>query len=378
MIMSKRFFSLLLLIPCLYLFQSCEGGDYRRESIGEIGSIYVVMDSTQWHSQTADAIRKVFASPIITLPSEQPRFDLTFHSLRTTSDLDFAKKQKNVIFAAPLEDTTSNTAEYLRSLLSKPVQQLVLSGKNFAFPLKDKWYNDQWTLLLTSTSDSTLASHIVNAEQQLLDNLLELQRKRWQAYLYDRGEQFDIEDTLWKRHGWKFRVEHDYVLNVDTANFVSLRRYMPQNDRWIWVWWKDNVTDIDYLDSQWINATRDSLNEQYIRGTEDSSYVTTQYRRAVISRPINFKNYYGLVTRGAWRMTHDLMGGPFVNYTFYVPSQKRLYMMEFSEYAPRYLKRRFIRQFEAMAYTFQADSTLSAEQLSGKTSAPAESARQGR
>ena len=142
---------------------------------------------------------------------------------------------------------------------------------------------------------------------------------------------------------------------------------MPDNDRWIWVWWKDNVNNIDYLDAQWVNATRDSLNEHYIRGTMDSSYVTTEYRTDVISRTINFKGFYGIVTHGRWRMTHGAMGGPFVNYTFYVPYQHRLYSMEFSEFAPRYKKRRFVRQFEAMAYTFQADSTLTPDQISGKS-----------
>jgi len=361
----KRLFSpLLLLLSCLYLFQACSG-DYRKEAVGEPDGIWVVMDSTKWDSQTANAIRKVFGSPVTTLPSEQPRFDLHFLNLQSNSDLDFAKKRKNVIFAAPLNDS-SNTAAYLRSLLSKPVQQLVDNGKNFAFPLKNKWYRDQYTLLLTSTSDSALANKIVSSEQQLLDNLMEFQRQRWQTRIYDRGEVTAIEDTLWKEHGWKIRVQHDYALHVDTTDFVTLRRQMPDNDRWIWIWWKDNVNNIDYLDPQWVNATRDSLNEHYIRGTVDSSYVSTEYRTDVISRTIQFNGFFGIVTHGRWHMINGAMGGPFVNYTFYVPYQHRLYSMEFSEFAPRYKKRRFVRQFEAMAYTFKADSTLTQAQITGK------------
>lgn len=360
--MKRLFTPFLLLVSSLYLFQACSG-DYRREAMGPIDEIYVVMDSTKWHSQTADAIRQVFGSPITTLPSEQPRFDLHFYNLKTNSDLDYAKKMKNVIFAAPLNDS-SNTAAYLRALLSKPVKQLVEGGKNFAFPLKNKWYQNQWTLLLTSTSDSTLAHKILDSQQQLLDDIMTFQRQRYQDEIYSRGEETAIEDTLWKEHGWKIRVQHDYALNdVDTSNFVFLRRSLPDNDRWIWVWWKNNVNNIDNLDPQWVNATRDSLNELYVRGTEDSAYVTTEYRTDVISRTITFKGFYGIVTHGRWRMHHGAMGGPFVNYTFYVPYQHRVYSMEFSEFAPRYKKRRFVRQFEAMAYTFKADSTLTPEQM---------------
>jgi len=174
--MKKIFTPFLLLISSLYIFQACSG-DYRKDATGPIDEIYVVMDSTKWDSQSANAIRKVFGSPITTLPSEQPRFDLHFLNLKDNSDLEFAKQQKNVIFAAPLNDST-NTAAYLRSLLSKPVQQLVESGKNFAFPLRNKWYRNQWTLLLTSTSDSSLAHRILDSEQQLLDNIMTVQRQR--------------------------------------------------------------------------------------------------------------------------------------------------------------------------------------------------------
>jgi hypothetical protein len=374
--MKKIFTPFLLLISSLYIFQACSG-DYRKDATGPIDEIYVVMDSTKWDSQTANAIRKVFGSPITTLPSEQPRFDLHFLNLKDNSDLEFAKEQKNVIFAAPLNDST-NTAAYLRSLLSKPVQQLVENGKNFAFPLKNKWYRNQWTLLLTSTSDSALANRILDSEQQLLDNIMAVQRERYTANIYDQGEQVAIEDTLWKEHGWKIRVEHDYTLDVDTADFVTLRRSLPDNDRWIWVWWKNNVNNIDYLDPQWVNATRDSINEARIQGTEDSAYVTTEYRTDVISRTITFKGFYGIVTHGRWHMHNGAMGGPFVNYTFYVPYQHRLYSMEFAEFAPRYKKRRFVREFEAMAYTFKADSTLTPAQLAGKSLRKSEAGQQAK
>lgn len=349
---------ILLIVSSLY---GCNG-DYRLEAQGPEDQILVVMDSTQWKGQTADAIRSVFGGYITTLPNAERRYTLNFVSLKDNDVLNFAKKQKNVIFAAPI-DGKSNTAKFIRSLLSKNVQARVRSRDNFVFPLKNLWYRNQWTLILTSTSDDTLAKYIHESEPRLLSDIGSVMRRRYTEDIYDRGEQKNLEKKIWDEHGFKIRVEHDYQISADTTHFLSMQFYMPTNDRWIWFWWKDNVSNIDFLGSQWANATRDSLMKIYVRGTRDSSYVTTEYRRDVITKSIMLNGYYTLKTNGTWRMTNDAMGGPFVSYVIYVPEQERLYMMDFSQFAPKYPKKRFVRQFEAMAYTFRADTTLTPAKL---------------
>ncbi len=349
---------ILLVLASLY---GCNG-DYRLEAQGPDDSIMVVMDSTQWKSKTADAIRNVFGGYITTLPNAEPRYNLNFVSLKSNKVLDFAKKQKNVIFAGTI-DGNSNTSKFIRSLLSKEVQSRVRSRDNFVFPLKDLWYRNQWTLILTSTSDDTLAKYIDESEPRLLSDIGKVIRRRNLEDIYDRGEQKNLEKKIWDEHGFSIRVEHDYQISADTTHFLSLQFYMPTNDRWLWVWWKNNVTNIDFLDSHWANATRDSLMKIYVRGTHDSSYVATEYRRDVITKPIMLNGYYTLKTNGTWRMVNDAMGGPFVSYAIYVPEQERLYMLDFSQFAPKYPKRRFVRQFEAMAHTFKADTTLSPAEL---------------
>lgn len=357
-LMGNSAWELLGFIILLLLFSSCSN-KYRPEAVGAHGHVLVVMDSSRWNSQTAKAIRSTFGAYIMTLPQPEPRYDLHFMTLHTTSDLKEAERHKNVIFAATLNEQT-NVGKFMRSILSNQVKNLVRTGKNFAFPLRNKWYNNQWVLLLTANNDSTLAAKIRSDGNQLVNNLTLLELQRWRNYMYQADERTDIENKLWKQHGWKIRVEHDYQLGIDTTDFVTLDRHNIENDRWIWAWWKDNVYSVGNIDKEWIDARRDSLMKIYIRGSRDSSYVTTEYRkpREVISKTINVNGYYTILTKGTWRMTHDAMGGPFVNFTIYVPSQHRLYMIEFQEYAPKYTKRRFVRQFEAMGYTFKADSTF--------------------
>ncbi|HLR32659.1 MAG TPA: DUF4837 family protein, partial [Fodinibius sp.] len=62
-------------------------------------------------------------------------------------------------------------------------------------------------------------------------------------------------------------------------------------------------------------------------------------------------------TLGTWRMTNDAMGGPFANFTIYDENTERLFILEFGQFAPKYDKRRFVRQFRTMLRTFSSDST---------------------
>ena len=71
-------------------------------------------------------------------------------------------------------------------------------------------------------------------------------------------------------------------------------------------------------------------------------------------------------TRGLWRMTADLMGGPFVRYTFYDTAQQRLYIFFGMIYAPQHRfrgqKREFLRQIEVIARTFRTAAQVEAEE----------------
>ncbi len=351
-----------LLIPIIAIFfvSACDS-DYRPMSIGGIDEVIVVMDSTMWDSETALAIEETFGKGITTLPGYEPTYRLMFRDFSTNAQLDDLRRYRNLIFASPIDEET-NVANLIQAILSDEVEQRVRSGDSFAFPMQDRWTRDQWILLLTSTDDDALAEKIINSEDALVGNLLELEFERRKREVYRRGEQFAINDSLWEKHGWKVRMQHDYVWTVREDNAAVFRRYLPENDRWIMAWWKDGVDNIDFIDSDWINATRDSLLEMYVQGEREGSYITTEYRRDVITSEVERDDrIVGFETLGTWTMTNDFMGGPFVNFVYHDPATERLFLIEYGQFAPSVAKRRFVRQFRAMGRTFESDSTWTSE-----------------
>lgn len=346
-----------IMVLLALLIWGCGAIDTKRKAKGIKGQIVVIMDSTRWNSATAEAIRKVFGGEILTLPRPEPRYTLQFRSLERSEQVDQTKKLQSVIVAAELGEDT-NTGRFVEALLSEEVKNRVREGQNFAFPLSDRWAYDQWFLILTDTNDVSLANKILDSEDGLVSTIDRVERKRWQEDVFDTKRQVALEDSLWKNHGFSFGIQHDYVWIADTTNFVSFDRPLSDNSRWIWVYWFEDFYRPDLLEKDWINATRDSLMKIYVQGSRSDSYVQTEYRRTISSENVEINGHFAVETRGTWRMENDLMGGPFLNYAIYVPEQRRLYLMELGQFAPRYDKRRFVRQFEAIAYTFVTDSTF--------------------
>ena len=351
----KYFLSGLLLVTLFTTF-ACNI-DYRERAKGNTREFIVVMDSTKWESETAEAIRSTFGKDVFTLPNPEPFYDLTFMPIRSIPQLERIRKFKNIIFAAPL-DENNNVSKQIAAFLDDGVEERVRNGESFAFPIEDQWYKDQYALILSSSSDSALAQKIRNSEQALLGNALERELNRWHYYVYEKKEQVKYSDTLWTDHGFKVRIQHDYIKGVDTLDFKTYRRDLPDNTRWMWLWWKDDVSDISFLDEDWINNTRDSLMQAYIKGSTDDRYVSTEYRRAVETKSFRKGRLLAYETLGTWQMINGAMGGPFVNFTYFDQATNRLFMVEYSQFAPSVRQKLpFVRQFRAMGRTFESDST---------------------
>ena len=56
--------------------------------------------------------------------------------------------------------------------------------------------------------------------------------------------------------------------------------------------------------------------------------------------------------RGLWEAYNDFMGGPFVSHSFVSADKQYVITLDAFVYAPRFDKRNYLRQVEAILYTF--------------------------
>lgn len=338
-------------LTALFLSANACQGDYRPEAIGAPSEVIVLMDSTLAVGELGDAIRNTFGAHIMTMPRPETRFDLVFRDLRTNVDMEMVQRHKNVIIVGPIDDD-SNVSTFIRSLLGENVRESIRQNQSFQYMLRNVWSRNQAVKILSGPDVETLSRRILQNERRLVTELHDVELERWHRYVYRRAEQTELSRNILEAHGWSFRIQHDYRLGVDTLNVLTLRRFLPDNDRWIWVWWDDDFSDFDSIDREWITAKREEINRQYIQGGSEGKFVRTDFDRPYEQRFMEIAGMQAYESRGIWRMENDLMGGPFINYTMFDHENNRLFMMEFGQFSPRWDQRRFLYQFEAMARTF--------------------------
>jgi hypothetical protein len=352
--------ALLVLAVGAFSLTACQEGDFRPHAVGPEGTINIVMDSTRWNGPLGEAVRSELGQFIQTLPAPERAFDLQLHALQSASDLERVKRLKNVVFVAPLSDTT-NEARFLQSRIDERGREAILNGGRVAYIHRpDLWRRDQMVMYVTAGDESAL----IRALQDNGDNMRyvfnRITRDRLSQDMFRRGRQTELETRLMETHGFAVNGQHDFLLAKDTTDFVWLRRILSDSWRSVFVHYIDNASPA-MLDPEWIYATRDSLTREYVQGNL-GGFVEIDRRRPLTTREVDFLGRFGYETRGLWHMVGEDenggrvpfgMGGPFVSYAFYDEPSGRLYLIDGMVFAPNHGKRDFLRHMEVIAHTFR-------------------------
>ena len=348
-----------LILALALLLVRCGDVDFRSEAIGEEGEVTVVIDSTLWDGPVGEALRDQLGSPIVTLPSQEPAFEIKQLSLVSQQVLDVAQARKNVVFVASLDDTTTNEARFIRSILSEEALQAILDGGTAVVPRDDVWRKRQQVFYITASSPEGLVAAIEEDGPGIVYKFNEVSRRRLQREMFDIGRQPEIEQYLMDNHGFAVHGQHDYIVALDTSNFIWLRRNLSDTWRSVFIYYEENA-DPSKLSPEWIYQMRDALTQRHVQGTL-GGWVEIDQRRPLESEEINFKDRYAYEVRGLWHMVGEEngekfpfgAGGPFLTYAFYDEPTGRLYLIDGMVFAPNYPKREFLRQLEVIAYTFR-------------------------
>ena len=340
------------------------GGDFRPEASGQEGKVTVVIDSALWENAVGDALRDYIGGAIMTLPSIEPAFELDPVHLTSQQTLEWVQERKNVLFVGAIADTQSVESAYVGSLFGDSLRQIVIDGEPTLVERADYWRRRQLVFYLAAATPEQLITSIHQSADHVLRRFNEITRQRTHREMFDIGRQHDLEETLMNHHGFAVNAQHDYVIAIDTTQFVWLRRILSDTWRSLFVYYAEDVDPIN-LTPEWIISQRDQLTKQYIEGTA-GGWIEVDQRRPMDASEINFEERYAIELRGLWHMVGQDngrkiqfgMGGPFLTYAFYDEDTRRLYLIDGMVFAPAYPKREFLRQLEVIAYTFRTQKEV--------------------
>ena len=299
---------------------------------GRAGELLAVMDTRLWEGQVGQAFRDVFRAPITTLNQPEPMFNVIHIPTR-----DFAKifETHRHIFFLEIDQT-----------LSSPSIEIT----------RDTWSYPQLVVRVTAPDTESAIRIVKNNAETFYDRYLGVEYLRLQN-AYSRMINSTSQSAVKNMFGIEMTIPEGYLLAYEGDDFIWLRKSATNEefDQAIMIWTRDYTDPAIDFNEDVIWARRDSITKQYIAGQFADTYMTTYSSGREILRPefreIDFKGKYAIEARSLWRVQGDFMGGPFVTYTFVDEKTNRLFMMDAWVFAPRYAKRDYMRQIEAIIWS---------------------------
>jgi hypothetical protein len=348
----KLLFTILSFISLI--LSSCDFSN--KPASGPEDEIYIVADSVEFE-KLKPALEATFQKEILT-PQPEKLYQLKRVSV---NNLDNFKDRKNIIVAAAL-NSESNTSKFIKGILDSAAERKVNTENLFTFTKYDLWAKNQIVMFLTAPTIDELESQIVKDADSLLYTFQEISDKRLHQSLYNpQYENVEIEGKLLKNYGWIIYVQSDYSIGLEKPenNFVWLRNSPEQGmEKSIFIHWIDNASP-SYLTADSIRSIRNKLSAKYF--TSNDSYPLVMEDYCSINE-VNFKGRYALLAQGLWKSGKG-EEGPFISYTFFDESTKRIYIIDGSVSAPNYYKRNLIQQMDATLQSFMTRDEISVEKI---------------
>ena len=322
-----RFNILGIILISLSIF-SCVGSDNEilPGGTGKSGDLLVVMDSAFWRGSTGESIARCFAATQDGLPQREPYFNVIKVTPKNFTRI--FKTTKNIIIVGKASGKES--AKYA-------IQENI-------------WAKNQLVLSLFTESDEKAASILSKNCESLRSRFMLQEYKRLQkAYekLKSTKTMAEVEEVV----GSEFTIPADYIIAAKKEDVIWLRKDFQQEGHPInmgLIIYQSSYQSEDQLKREWLMNKRDEITK-IVEGPVPGSYMKHYEELEPISRDLTINKRFVRELRGLWNMENAFMGGPFVHYAFIDKTGKRLICVDGYVFAPKFEKREFLRELEAVA-----------------------------
>ncbi len=331
--MKRSFTKILAVASAIVSLVSCGGSDkpLLPNVSGKAGEVIVVMDKSDWDGNLGSSTRELLAADYPFLPQREPLFSVV--NVPTTGFADLFKIHRNIVIFNIAAD----------------VQK---SGVMF---VHDKWAYPQCIIQISATCADSAAvilsrngERVVGAIEQAERDRIITNSKRYEAKEAGQAVKEMTGGRAYFPMGYKVRKKTDDFIWISddkqyTTQGVFVYKYPASS--------KENFTE------QNIIAHRNEFLKKYVPGMFDNTYMITNEVATPEVKFIRFRGRQFAETRGLWEVYGDFMGGPFVSHSFYSRDGKDIIVLDGFVYAPKYDKRQYLRQVEAILYSFEWDKT---------------------
>ena len=320
----KRLFTAIMVLTIASC--SMDDSEILPPSTGNAGDMVVVMDSAYWAGKSGEAIMRCFASAQEGLPQAEPKFNVV--KVRTEDFKRIFKTTRNII----LVDIEGRFVPSKYSL------------KNNA------WAKNQLVLSLLAKDDVSAAGILQKNCNNLVDRFRQEEYKRLIS-AFRRLSDASLVNQVAEVVGGKFSIPNDYKLARKDRDRIWLRKDFDHKGHQVSmgiIFYSIPYTSETQLSVDSLVANRNALTKM-VEGPEAGSYMKVYEELIPPSREFTWQKNYVRELRGLWNMEGAFMGGPFVHYAFVDAKSGNLICVDGYVFAPKFDKREFLRELEAIA-----------------------------
>nr|WKN38141.1 DUF4837 family protein [Tunicatimonas sp. TK19036] len=364
--------SFLFFATLVTFLAACSGGENNSDDStlplarGASGEIILVMDSSSWQGELGNEIRQIFMEAVPGLIRSEPYFDLRYVNPFKLNDV--LRSAKNMIFVTTLDNNTQ-TGQRMRSFFTENSLNRIQSDSSFfSYPVNNVYARGQKNLYLFGVSEEILLENLEENREQVRKYFTDAERRRTMQTLYNIGERKAVERQLLRNHGFFLQIPQGYDLvpvEDSVEQFVWLRKLgqAGEPDNSIIITYKEYSSEALFNPDSLMSFRQERLGK-YIADDDPPAYMTIQELEPVVYDTLNFEGKFAVEARGLWRLSNNVMGGPFLSYAFVDEVLNRFYYIEGYVYFPNKNHRTQIQEIETILRTFQTEAEYREKQPS--------------
>ena len=213
------------------------------------------------------------------------------------------------------------------------------------------WSRPQLVISISAPDRESYNSLVENNKQKISDVLLGAERKRILSN-YRKYEEKKLRKQLEKKYNLSLIIPKGYTLAIDTTNFVWISHETPYISQGLFIYFYD-YTDTLQFEKESLIDKRNEVLKSFVPGSLPTSYMTTEKEIPVNYEQFYLKDKYFAELKGLWRVENDFMGGPFHSFSTVDEKRNRIVCVEAYLYSPKFDKRNYMRQLEAILFTLE-------------------------
>ena len=324
-----------MVAACCLLTISCKETTKKLSSSGKAGEVIVVIDKEDWEGPVGVMLRDTLESDCPFLPQREPLYTLV--NITPSSFNNFFQVHRNIIMVN-IDDTAvpGITTHY------------------------NVWAAPQCVINIDAL-DLKTAKKMVSENKGLIVNTLEQAERDRVIRNAKKYEEVELAPVVRAMAGGSPHFPVGYALKKKTNDFIWITSDTQFTQQGIFVYKYPHHNDPDAMTCESIIRHRNEIMKNNVPGMFENTYMTTSSFGKPSIEYVKYQGRHFAQVRGLWEVENDFMGGPFVSHSFYRPDGKDIIVLEGFVYAPKYDKREYLRQVEAILYSFEWENSAEKE-----------------